>query len=60
MTSLQSIETSSAELVEKLRTEAEYLRKNAGCVRHTRFRRRHLLVGTGAIEAGCKTLIGSR
>jgi hypothetical protein len=60
VTSLRSIQTSSAELVEKLRTEAEYFRKNVRRMRYPKFRRQHLFVGTGVIEAGCKTVIGSR
>jgi hypothetical protein len=60
VTSLRSIQTSSVELVEKLRTEAEYFRKNARRMRYPKFRRQHLFVGTGVIEAGCKTVIGSR
>jgi len=60
VSSLQSIETPSAELAEKLRTEAEYFRRNARRMRYPKFRRQHLFVGTGVIEAGCKTLIGSR
>ena len=60
VTSLRSIQTPSAELTEKLRTEAEYFRRNARRMRYPKFRRQHLFVGTGVIEAGCKTLIGSR
>lgn len=60
VTSLRSIETPSAELVEKIRTEAEYFEKNAERMRYPEFRRQHLFVGTGVIEAGCKTVIGSR
>ncbi len=60
VTSLRSIETTSVELAEKLRTEAEYFRRNARRMRYPKFRRQHLFVGTGVIEAGCKTLIGSR
>jgi hypothetical protein len=58
--SLRSIQTSSAELAEKLRTEADYFVKNARRMRYPKFRRQHLFVGTGVIEAGCKTVIGSR
>ncbi len=29
-------------------------------MRYPKFRRQHLFVGTGVIEAGCKTVIGSR
>jgi hypothetical protein len=60
VTSLRSIQTPSAELAEKLRIEAEYFRRNARRMRYPKFRRQHLFVGTGVIEAGCKTLIGSR
>jgi hypothetical protein len=60
LASLRSIQTSSAELAEKLRTEAEYFRRNAKRMRYPKFRRQHLFVGTGVIEAGCKTVIGSR
>jgi len=58
--SLRSIQTLSAELAEKLRTEADYFVKNARRMRYPKFRRQHLFVGTGVIEAGCKTVIGSR
>ena len=60
VTSLQSTPTSSAELSEKLRIEAEYFRRNAMRMRYPKFRRLHLFVGTGVIEAGCKTVVGSR
>jgi len=60
VTSLRSIQTSSVELAEKLQTEAEYFRRNARRMRYPKFRRLHLFVGTGVVEAGCKTVIGSR
>jgi hypothetical protein len=60
VSSLRSIETSNAELAEKIRIEAEYFEKNAERMRYPEFRRQHLFVGTGVIEAGCKTVIGSR
>jgi hypothetical protein len=60
VTSLRSIETSSVELAHRLRTEADYFVKNARRMRYPKFRRQHLFVGTGVIEAGCKTVIGSR
>lgn len=60
VTSLRSIQTPSGELAEKLRTETEYFRRNARRMRYPKFRRQHLFVGTGVIEAGCKTLIGAR
>ena len=60
VTSLQSIQTSSAELSETLSNEAEYFRRNAMRMRYPKFRRLHLFVGTGVMEAGCKTVVGSR
>jgi hypothetical protein len=58
--SLRSIESPNSELAEEIRTEANYFEKNAERMRYPEFRRQHLFVGTGVIEAGCKTLIGSR
>ena len=60
VSALRSIPTSNAELAEKIRTEAQYFEKNAERMRYPEFRRQHLFVGTGVIEAGCKTVIGSR
>jgi hypothetical protein len=58
--SLRSIQASSTELAHKLETEADYFVKNARRMRYPKFRRLHLFVGSGVIEAGCKTIIGSR
>jgi hypothetical protein len=60
VSSLRSMQTSNAELAEKIRTEAEYFEKNGQRMCYPEFRRQHLFVGTGVIEAGCKTVIGSR
>ena len=57
---LRAIHTANPEVAEKLRTEADYFEKNAERMRYPQFRRRHLFVGSGVIEAGCKTVIGSR
>jgi len=58
--SLRSIDTPHAELAETIRIEADYFDKNADRMRYPEFRRQHLFVGTGVMEAGCKTVIGSR
>ena len=60
MQALRSIVSSNAELAEKIRTEADYFERNAERMRYPKFRRQHLFVGSGVIEAGCKTVIGSR
>jgi hypothetical protein len=57
---LRSIATHHPEVAEKLRTEADYFHRNALRMRYPKFRRQHLFVGSGVIEAGCKTVIGSR
>jgi uncharacterized protein UPF0236 len=48
------------ELAKLLTTEAEYFARNAERMRYPKFRADHLFVGSGVIEAGCKTVIGSR
>jgi hypothetical protein len=57
---LHSIATTNPQLAEKIRTEADYFERNAERMRYPRFRRQHLFVGSGVIEAGCKTVVGSR
>jgi hypothetical protein len=58
--SLRSIASTNADVLEKIRTEADYFERNAERMRYPKFRRQHLFVGSGVIEAGCKTVIGSR
>ena len=57
---LRSTASSNPEVIEKIRTEAAYFERNAVRMRYPQFRRQHLFVGSGVIEAGCKTVIGSR
>jgi hypothetical protein len=57
---LRSLAPTSPELAETLRKEADYFQRNAERMRYPEFRRQHLFVGSGVIEAGCKTVIGSR
>jgi hypothetical protein len=57
---LRSIHSTNPEVAEKLRTEADYFERNAERMRYPQFRNQHLFVGSGVIEAGCKTVIGSR
>jgi len=60
VTAIRSIHSSHPEVAEKIRTEADYFERNAARMRYPEFRRQHLFVGSGVIEAGCKTVIGSR
>jgi len=52
--------STNPEVAEKIRIEAEYFERNADRMRYPKFRKQHLFVGSGVIEAGCKTVIGSR
>ena len=58
--SLRSIRVSDPDLAEEILTQAEYFEKNAERMRYPKFRGQHLFVGSGVIEAGCKTVIGLR
>lgn len=58
--SLRSIESTNTEVLEKIRMEADYFERNAERMRYPKFRRQHLFIGSGVIEAGCKTVIGAR
>src|SRR5215472_3703132 len=57
---LRAIRAANALVTEKIRTEADYFERNAERMRYPKFRRQHLFVGSGVVEAGCKTVIGSR
>jgi len=57
---LASIQTSNPDVAEKLRTETEYFQTNTERMRYPKYRGQHLFVGSGVIEAGCKTVVGSR
>jgi hypothetical protein len=58
--SLRSIPPSDADLANKIRLEADYFTTNAARMNYPKFRKQHLFVGSGVIEAGCKTVIGHR
>jgi hypothetical protein len=60
VSALRSIDSANPEVADKIRTEADYFERNAERMRYPKFRRQHLFVGSGVIEAGCKTVIGSR
>jgi len=57
---IRSIDSSNPELAETIRNTANYFETHAERMRYPEFRRQHLFVGSGVIEAGCKTVIGSR
>jgi hypothetical protein len=57
---LRALDHSNPKVLEKICEEADYFEKNAERMRYPKFRQMHLFVGSGVIEAGCKTVIGSR
>ena len=60
VTSLRSIRVLDVDLAKKIRNEADYFASNAARMNYPLFRKQHLFVGSGIIEAGCKTVIGHR
>jgi hypothetical protein len=52
--------STNAEVLEKIRTEADYFERNGERMRYPKLRRQYLIVGSGVIEAGCRTVIGCR
>jgi hypothetical protein len=57
---LRALSPTTPETAECVRREIDYFAANAARMRYPAFRRQHLFVGSGVVEAGCKTLIGSR
>jgi hypothetical protein len=60
ITFLRRLEIALPALAEIIRTDAAYFERNSERMQYPAFRRQHLFVGSGVIEAGCKTVIGSR
>jgi hypothetical protein len=58
--SLRSLQTADPELANKIRNDADYFATNAARMNYPKFRKQHLFVGSGVIEAGCKTVIAHR
>ena len=56
----RAIASDDPEVAAKIRTESNYFESNADRMRFPKFRRQHLFVGSGVIEAGCRTVITSR
>jgi hypothetical protein len=57
---LRSLSPDNPELAAAVRVEANYFEHNAEPMRYPKFRKQNLFVGSGIIEAGCKTVMGSR
>jgi len=57
---LRSFPSPNAETAELLRVEADYFERNAERMRYPDFRKQQLFVGSGVIEAACRTVIAQR
>jgi hypothetical protein len=51
---------SSPDLTAEVLKEAEYFTTNASRMRYPEFRQKGLFVGSGVMEAGCKSVVGTR
>ncbi len=51
---------SDGQAQKEVQTEMEYFRGNAERMRYAKFRSQGLFVGSGVVEAGCKTIFGQR
>jgi len=60
LTSLRALRPASTEVIDLVRKEAGYFETNAERMRYPQFRAQGLFVGTGVMEAGCKTVVGTR
>jgi hypothetical protein len=57
---LRAFPAASSEIAELLRIDSDYFERNRERMRYPAFRRLHLFVGSGVIEAGCRTVIAKR
>ena len=57
---LRGFPTRQPELQNDLRIEADYFERNRHRMQYPKFHKQGLFVGSGVIEAACKTVIGSR
>ena len=57
---LRAFPTRKPDLRDMLRTQADYFARNRERMHYPKYRKQGLFIGSGVIEAGCKTVIGSR
>lgn len=57
---LRALHPTSEELVRSVNNAADYFARNTERMRYPKFRTQGLFVGSGVVEAGCKTVIGTR
>ena len=60
ITSMKGLQPREQNVQEEIRKAIDYFRTNRERMRYAEFRRQGLFVGSGVMEAGCKTIIGDR
>ncbi len=60
ITSMKRLRPRQPRVREEIRKTIDYFQTNAERMRYAEFRRQGLFVGSGVVEAGCKTIIGLR
>ncbi len=60
ITSMKRLRPRTQKAREEIRKAIDYFQTNAERMRYAEFRRQGLFVGSGVVEAGCKTVIGLR
>ena len=58
--SMRRLRPSHTKVQEEVRAAMDYFHKNAERMRYADFRKQGLFVGSGVVEAGCKTICGQR
>lgn len=57
---LRQLRPDSDKLAQDVDNDADYFERNAERMRYPKFRARGLFVGSGVVEAGCRTVVGKR
>jgi hypothetical protein len=57
---LRDLHPLNSDLAKTVANEAEYFARNADRMRYPAFRKQGLFIGSGVVEAGCKTVIAAR
>ena len=60
MARLREIADAHPGLAKEILTEADYFDTNANRMRYPEFRQKGLFVGSGVVEAGCKSVVAAR
>lgn len=60
LSSMRRLRPTAENVKEELRKTVNYFETNIERMRYAEFRRQGLFVGSGVIEAGCKTIVGQR